>query len=546
MRRANAGLYWRTLRHLRPIQVYGRALRRLRRPRVAERGPPARRIASGDWRVPARRASSLIGPDRVRFLNLDAELPVSGGWNDPAHEKLWLYNLHYFDDLTAFDAADRAVWQHRLLDRWIAENPPGGGNGWEPYPLSIRISNLIKWLSGGANADSRLIASLALQVRWLDQSVEWHLLGNHLFSNAKALVMAGLYFEGPEADRWRARGLRILARELPEQVLPDGGNFERSPMYHALMTEDLLDLVNLAARFPGLVPDAQLADWCESAGRMLAWLNGMSHPDGRIAFFNDAAHGIAPEYAELLRYAADLGLALPAAPTAGLLHYPDSGYVRMALGEAVALLDLAPVGPDYLPGHAHADTLSFELSVRGQRFVVNGGTSTYGNDAVRAWERSTAAHSTVEVDERSSSEIWSGFRVGARARPFEIRVDDEDETWRVSAGHDGYRRLPGSPIHRRSWTMDGAGMTVTDVLSDGRHRAVARYILPPEVHIELLEDATYALTSPSAGRILLRVAAGRGAIEAAWYSPEFGRRLETRALAIVLEEGRAQAVIDWA
>lgn len=543
----DVGRLWRTVRHLRPIQVYGRLLRRLRTPRVDEAAPsPPRRTATGPWRRPARREPGLLAANRVRFLNVEATLPETGGWNDPRHEKLWLYNLHYFDDLPASGWAGRVEWQRSLLNRWIAENPPGAGNGWEPYPLSIRISNLIKWLTGSAAADHPMITSLAVQARWLEQSVEWHLLGNHLFSNAKALTMAGLFFEGPEADRWLARGLGILDRELPEQILPDGGNFERSPMYHALMAEDLLDLVNLAARYPGTVPEAQLGAWREAAGRMLAWLADMSHPDGRIAFFNDAAFGIAPENAELLRYAADLGVATPTRPASRLRRLAESGYVRLTLCEAVALLDVAPIGPDYLPGHAHADTLSFELSVGGQRFIVNGGTSRYGNDAVRAYERSTAAHSTVEVSGRSSSEVWHGFRVGERARPLGIEVSDAGETLHVSAGHDGYRRLPGAPIHRRSWAMTDAGMTITDTLSDARHPAVARYILPPEIRIEVLADGAYALVSPSAGRILLRIAAGRGAIQSAWYGPEFGRRFETSAIAITLDDGRAQAVIDWA
>ena len=62
--------------------------------------------------------------------------------------------------------------------------------------------------------------------------------------------MAGAYFDGPAADFWLRRGLFILRRELAEQVLEDGGHFELSPMYHALILEDLLDLVNLSQVYP--------------------------------------------------------------------------------------------------------------------------------------------------------------------------------------------------------------------------------------------------------------------------------------------------------
>jgi uncharacterized heparinase superfamily protein len=195
-----------------------------------------------------------------------------------------------------------------LLERWLLENPPAIGNGWDPYPTSLRIVNWVKWLATGNVAPAGMLKSLATQVRWLLHRLEWHLKGNHLFANAKALVFAGLFFEGSEAASWRAKGFKIIERELPEQVLADGGNFERSPMYHAIFLEDVLDLVNAANQWPETVPQKQVAHWREVAGRMLDWLAGMTHPDGQIALFNDAAFGIALNLAALRTYAALLGL----------------------------------------------------------------------------------------------------------------------------------------------------------------------------------------------------------------------------------------------
>ena len=138
--------------------------------------------------------------------------------------------------------------------------------------------------------------------------MEHHLLGNHLFANAKALVFAGSFFEGEEADGWRERGRRILSRELSRQILPDGGHFERSPMYHAILLEDVLDLVNLAGAYPETVELGPLSFYWDSARDMGGWLQGMCHPDGVIGFFNDAAVGTAPTVAQLTDYAWRLGL----------------------------------------------------------------------------------------------------------------------------------------------------------------------------------------------------------------------------------------------
>src|SRR5690606_9343789 len=365
----------------------------------------------------AWRPASMLAENRFVFLNQEGELLRTEDWNDSAKPKLWLYNLHYFDDLNAVDAGDRAAWHARLIGRWIDENPPGKGNGWEPYPVSLRVVNWMKWALRGNALDAAAGHSLAVQARWLCKRMEHHLLGNHLWANAKALLFAGAFFEGREADAWRREGLRLVRREMREQFLDDGGHFERSPMYHAILLEDVLDLVQLAAVFPGVFEEDDVEAWRGTAERMLEWLRAMTHPDGDIAFFNDAAFGIAARRDELRSYAALLNISAPAVADS-VRHLHATGYVRAECGPAVLIMDVGEIGPDYLPGHAHADTLSFELSLHGRRVFVNGGTSTYEANAERLRQRGTAAHNTVVVDGQDSSEVWSAFRVARRARPW--------------------------------------------------------------------------------------------------------------------------------
>jgi uncharacterized heparinase superfamily protein len=147
----------------------------------------------------------------------------------------------------------------------------------------------------------------------------------------------------------------------------------------------------------------------------------------------------------------------------------------------VLLADLARVGPDYQPGHAHADTLSFEWSLGGHRIIVNSGTSCYGTSAERVRQRSTAAHSTVQVDEADSSEVWSGFRVGRRARPGPVEIEQTASELRVAGSHDGYRRLPGRVGHSRRWTLSADRLCVKDMLAGRFRDAVARFHLHPDV-----------------------------------------------------------------
>ena len=541
--------YWHTLRHLRPIQFYGRILFRLLRPRVDLRpAPPLRLLCGRAWVKPARRSASLVGAERFRFLNETHDL-ADHGWDDLSLEKLWRYNLHYFDDLNAKDAIARLVWQQALLTRWVRENPPAMGTAWEPYPTSLRIVNWIKWALGGNLLPPECLHSLAIQVRWLSRRLEIHLLGNHLFANAKALVFAGLFFDGPEAESWLRKGMNILAREVPEQILSDGGQFERSTMYHALALEDMLDLYNVTRAFSAAAPSlcqSAIASWLACIGPMRDWLAAMCHPDGEIGLFNDAAFGIASAPIELERYANDLALAPPARAQVGVTRLTQSGYMRVEQGEMVALLDVAPVGPDYLPGHAHADTLSFELSVFGQRVLVNSGTSCYGMSLERLRQRETAAHNTVVVDGQSSSEVWASFRVARRARPLGLQIMREGGV-KVVCSHNGYRRLPGKPMHTRQWLFLNKSLVVEDRVSGRFGHGEARFHLHPRVTLEAhAGGVTGRLGLKNGLHLTWLVEMGELVIDESVYHPRFGISEPAHCLVLHLRDGGSRIKFDWA
>ncbi len=475
----------------------------------------------------------MTAPSTFRFLSTERAITAPVDWNRSDWPKLWLYNAHYFDDLVADGAANRNEWHRALIARWVAENPPGKGNGWEPYPTSLRIVNWFKWLLAGNAPMPGMLDSLAVQVRWLGKRLERHLLGNHLWANAKALVFAGACFQGSEAESWLESGLLLIRRELQEQVLADGGHFERSPMYHAILTEDVLDLVQLGA-LSGTLPMADVQTWREAATRMLGWAKVMAHPDGDIAFFNDAAFGIAPPWTALSAYASAVGvLSEPVQSVKRQVEegqvqlLTESGYARLMSGPAVLLADVAAIGPDYLPGHAHADTLSFELSLDGRRVLVNGGTSTYQNDAERQRQRGTAAHNTVVVDGGDSSEVWSAFRVARRARVHDVTSSQDDDAVSLSAWHDGYLRLPGRVRHHRTWSLRSNALVVTDVLDGQFANAEACFLFAPGEGLQW------------------RVEGGVGRLEPAVWNPRFGESVDTTRLVVKFGGPRCRVVFSW-
>jgi uncharacterized heparinase superfamily protein len=486
----------------------------------------------------------MTGPRTFNFLNVLTRLEWPAGWSTSDWGKPWLYNLHSFDDLNATDAASRVDWHRPLLSRWIDDNPPARGTGWEPYPTSLRMVNWIKWALGGNGLEPEWVASLAVQTRWLANPTKQDLLNYHLIIKAKALVFAGVFFEGEEAQSWLEQGLAIVRDQLVEQVLADGAHFELSPMYHSIILEDVLDLLNLGGAYPGVVPPLVEQRWRDTAQQMRRWLSSMCHPDGQIAFFNDAAFGIAAHPTEIEAYAGRCGFAPVPTPVEPVRHNIDSGYVRLTQGDCVVLLDVAAVGPSHLPGHAHADTLSFEMSIERTRVVVNSGTSQYMG-TTRQVERSTAAHSTVEVDGQNSSEVWGDFHVGRCARVFDLQVDSRPNEIVIACSHDGYCRLPGRPVHRRRWILGNRSLRIIDSIVGGEHQAIARFHVAPGVspHVDV-STRSGTLTIADKREITWRCSVPMRVEPSAWH-PEFGIKILTTALVAETIDGSIETEFFW-
>ena len=545
-------LLFHTVRHLKAQQIIFRLFYRFRTLRVESPQDATRRSLGSPDPWPAYKHFSTQDGETFTFLNTSGNL--ASGWNNPGYTKLWLYKLHYLDDLIAVDANKNAAFLTGLVERWIYDNPAPQGNGWEPYPLSLRIVNLIKFLSTTETAaEQEIVQSLVLQVEALRKQKEIHLLGNHYFANAKALLFAGVFFEGSDAEKWFEEGLKILDGELDEQFLVDGGHFELSPMYHCVLLWDLCDLIKLA-RWSGF---AELRRREEKLVNTLAagirWLRAMTHPDGEISFFNDAVLDEAPVPADIESYAETLGIDVaPLAPTLegttwNARPLTASGYASVTDPQHHhrAIADIAQIGPDYLPGHGHADILSFELSLFGQRVLVNSGTSHY-EARTRDFERSTAAHNTVEVDGVSSSEIWDGFKVAKRARPLNVNQALRDGSLEISGAHTGYRRLPGKVTHYRWWSFQDRSITIEDQLDGRWQTAVARFYCHPSIRIHSATAHSVILALPDAQKIRLEFSGAKtvSIVDSSW-NKAFGESIRNSCVQVEFKASTMRSSLTW-
>ena len=255
---------------------------------------------------------------------------------------------------------------------------------------------------------------------------------------------------------------------------------------------------------------------------MLRFLSLMAHNDGGVSFFNDSANGIAPRKTRIEAYAAKLGFDVcqfdPIKFQA--VDSDASGYMIASASGAKLIFDAANIGPDYIPGHAHADSLSFELSIGDERVFVNTGTSQYGLGDQRLRERGTAAHNTVEVEGKDSSQVWSGFRVAKRARVIERTAESDEGRVTLSASHNGYEAIYGGPIHTRSLSLTGDSLCVVDKLSGNFDTALARFYFHPSLTVGL-EHNVLSVSGVGFDMTADLTALSASLLPSTWH-PEFG------------------------
>jgi uncharacterized heparinase superfamily protein len=371
----------------------------------------------------------------------------------------WAVMLLGFGWLRHLRAGDNAITRanaRALVDDWITVQGSGNGIAWRPDVLSRRI---ISWLSQGplvltetdARFYRRFLRSLTRQIRYLRRVLGQTREGAPRLQAAIALTSAALCMQN-EMKHLRT-SVKRLSDELDAQILPDGGHVSRNP---GTLVDILLDLLPLRQAFSARqLPPPQALN--NAIDRMMPMLRFFRHGDGNFALFNGMGPTAPDMNATVLAY--DDARGTPVA------NAPHSGYQRMEINQTVVLVDTGRPPPIALSQEAHAGTLSFELSWKHHRIVVNCGLPSVGRENWRQVARATAAHSTVTLNDTSSSHFREGkhfkgllFGVPIVSGPQDVQAIREDDTGIASlrAHHDGYADN-FDLIHTRQLRLSGDG-----------------------------------------------------------------------------------------
>ena len=491
--------FLQTIRHLKFIQIRSRVIYTIQR-RLMESGYLLKRFDKDGCFKQAELnfdfQNSPIKEFDIKFIlqnnfeyfNIEKSFATEIDWNRPdlnEGTRLWKINLHIAEYIIPL--AKRFAEQNENLNleyikknisSWISQNPLGNNgfykDSWNSYVVSLRLINWIKAyiiISPFLDSDfeHKWKQSILNQAVFLNSFLEIDLQGNHLLENAFGLIWASSFLGNSEMKSFSKK---LLKEQLQEQILDDGAHFELSPMYHAILLARLFDCINL---LQSTFKKDEYLDYLKGvASKMLGWLNKIIGSNTNIPLLNDSALNNSPTKEQLNKYGESLGI------NSNPINLSLSGYRVLEKKNYFLIMDVGNIGPDYIPGHAHADTFSFLLFQNGLPIITDTGTSTYDPGPLRNIERSTFSHNTVCVNDENSSNVWASFRVANRAK---IILLEETES-KILAQHDGYKSL--GIIHERSFLFKNNEIVITDILKgSNQYKSNACIHFHPDISVSI-------------------------------------------------------------
>jgi uncharacterized heparinase superfamily protein len=416
-------------------------------------------IAPQDLRTADPTRASEIYAGRFAFAG---KIVISDGRSpfeiEPPSEE-WSDQLLGFGWLRHLRAAESAITRanaRALVDEWITlQSAFDAVDGWRPDLVARRV---ISWLCQAPlvlhDADMRFyrrfLRNLTRQVRYLRRAYGAARDGLPRLQSIMALNYAALCMQNQA--RMQKSVMRLLTDELERQILPDGGHASRNP---GALIELLLDLLPLRQAFAArnVPPPAALNN---AIDRMMPMLRFFRHGDGNFALFN----GMGPTRGDLVSTV----LAYDDARGTPVANAPHSGYQRVQVGDTLLIVDAGPPPPLPLSHEAHAGCLSFELSSKFHRIVVNCGLPETNRETWRHVARATAAHSTVIFNDTSSCRFVTSeslkplLGVPIISGPSDVQVARQEREGGVTLrlSHDGYAGRFGV-IHQRTVRLSPDG-----------------------------------------------------------------------------------------
>jgi uncharacterized heparinase superfamily protein len=398
-----------------------------------------------------------------------------------------LHTFGWLKDVDAIANVDMAKRRIRsLVNDWMLHNSKWSAPAWEGPVLATRIANWLEYYDqyfakSSRALRTRLLSQIVIQLVHLNRLFKFELESTEKFIALKALIYGAICL--PSKKKKLCYFIRKLESEIEQQILLDGGHFSRSPSEQKVILQILIDIRRVFIESQNPIPDSlQLA-----IDRMSSMLRFFRHLDGRLALFNGSREEDAKSIDSTLIQADTRGQPPRSAP--------DSGFERLLSGRLLILADTGAPARPFRGGGAHAGTLSIEVSVGQERMIVNCGSAIESEATWQMAQRMTAAHSTLSVEDRNSSEILNDGGLGRSAKITTYSRRDTETELCFEATHDGYRPVFDLEHSRKVEVLrNEEGVRGSEIIStSGEFSFAVRFHLHPTVAVSLAQGGSSAL-----------------------------------------------------
>ncbi len=461
-------------------------------------------------------------------------------WSPQDGDDIWLSHMHGFGwlrDLRALDGALAREQGRVMIESWIDSNKSWNAKSWRTDLIGRRLAMWIchyEFFCANASEEfeEKILGSIVKQAKHLSNALDKS-TRIALLESIKGLLYAAIALDGYE--KWLEQALDALKEQASIQIYPDGGHVSRSPAVLLDALEVMVDIRTAlkAGGYP--VPDF-LSD---VIGNMSCALRLLRYNDRKLALFHGAQEGNAAAISSVIAQAGTYKK-----PCQSL---KDTGFERLELGRSMLVMDVG----EAVSNSAHASTLGFEFCYGKDRLFVSCGShpvSEQWQDALRA----TAAHNTVCLDYRNSSEIKKDGSFGRKVTKTTVHREEIKDAALIIASHNGYVPLNGITHTRKIYLADeGNDLRGEDTLNCGFEltcpvETAARFHLHPSVSASLINDGEEILLRMSGG-VGWRFSRSAGvlALEDSLYLGNGSTPRKTKQIVIYGQMTEDEARIKW-
>lgn len=499
-----------------------------------------------------------------------------------SHHFLWLGQAY----LLTTDEKYAIEFVHQVRN-WIKNNPLMYTINWGcAMDVSIRAVNWIYSLN--MFIDSKHIDDLFIKEVYASLFEHGYFIaanlekgfpnsGNHYAADLGGLSLLGLLFmDTPSGRKWFNFSRDELFNEVRCQLLPSGIHYDPSISYNRLMIEIFYYSIIVLKRCGVYIP----LDIRYRIQQMFDFVLHYTKPDGTAPIIGDEDNGhflnfgthanndhryllslAAIEYTDPRfkccgsKYVNEVyflygntskevfGSNIDCVDSVTSKFYPDAGFCILRHRQHYAFIVCSGTPKYYLKSassHAHADLLSFELSIGNTTFIVDPGSFLYTSSSQeRNLFRSTKMHNTITINDKDQFELCKNdlFKSNSIAKPIDCSYFEDSKYAIFTGSHDGYVKYLPSYVHKRVilFNKDVEQWVIEDyILGHGECEIKVYFHINSGISI-ILGDSNVVLVSSMNDSLSLKMTCNadfRLSVIDSYVSPSYGIKYEAQTLVL--------------